>query len=114
LKGNFISSDTKLETFTLVFSGKPLKEVKEKIVWIKIGRSKSVSKISITDFVEVLLSKQIISKPHQIKKNNEIEILNTLFSSKEGNLKFNNANFVTPTVKSQYREELEAVINSIL
>lgn len=114
LRGNFISSDTSLEIFTFAFSGRPLKDVREKIEWLKYGKNKSVNKKSITDFLEILSSKEIISKPHHIKKNNEVEILNNLFSSKEGNLRFYNSNFVTPTIKSEYREELVSLVNSIL
>jgi len=113
LKDNFISSETSLSAFKFLFSGKPLNNVKKKIEWLKVAKNGIVNKKSITDFIGVLFDKEIISKPTTMSKNTEIKIFDTLFSSKNSNLKFSTSNFVTPIKKSQHRSELETIINSI-
>ena len=114
LRGNFISSDTTLETFTIAFSDRPLKEVKEKIEWLKISINKQPNKKAISDLIFTLLSKKVISKTKNIKTVDEIQILNTLFSFKNKALNFSNSNLVNDKNKSAYRKEFEKIIDSIL
>ena len=115
LKVDFISSETSLDVFKFLFSGKVLKSVDKKIEWQMIAKNGNTNKRSITDFIDVLDLLKIISKSNNIKKVDEIKILNTLFSSIiEANLIFTTSNFITPKEKSQTRGELESIINSIL
>jgi hypothetical protein len=114
LMDNFISSETTFETFKFLFSGRPINEAKEKIVWLKISRNKYPNKKSITDFIDVLIEKNIISIPNPIQKSEKILILNTLFSSKDRELKFTNSNFTTSGKTSEFRWELERLINTLL
>lgn len=114
LKGNFISTETSFEAFEFLFSGQTLKVTNKKIEWLKYGQNKAPNKKSITDFIDILNSKKIISKPDKMKKIDEVKILNSLFSSQNKSLNFTNSNFVTPRSKSTYNAELERLISSIL
>lgn len=114
LKDDFINSDTSFETFSFLFSGKPLKEAKAKIDWLKMAKNKQPNKKSITDFIDILTSKSVIEKMKGLKKNDEIIILNTLFSSNKKELKFSNSNFTYTGKTSEFRLDLENLINSIL
>lgn len=114
LRGNFISTDTTLQTFTFVFSGRPLTEAKAKIEWLKCGKNKFPNKKSITDLIDILCSENIISKNENIRKVDEIVILNTLFRSKDGEMDFKNSNFTSTGKTSEFRMDLENIINSIL
>lgn len=114
LQGNFISADTTLETFIFVFSGRPLKEIKEKIEWLKYSKNRLPNKKSITDLIDILLSKKIIIKDENLKKADELKILNTVFYSKDGEMIFTNSNFTSTGKTSELRMDLEKIIDSIL
>ncbi|HCM33384.1 hypothetical protein [Chryseobacterium sp.] len=114
LVDNFISSKTTFETFKFLFSGRLLNEAKEKIIWLKTSKNKHPNKKSITDFIDVLVEKYIISTPYPIQKFEKIQILNTLFSSKDKELKFTNSNFTTSGKTSEFRVDLEKIANTLL
>ncbi len=113
LKDDFINPDTSFETFSFLFSEKPLKEAKTKIDWLKVAKNKQPNKKSITDLIDILASKSVIEKMEGLRKKDEITILNTLFSSNKKELKFSNSNFTSTENTSEYRMDLEDIINSI-
>ncbi len=114
LRGDFISVNTTLDSFTFAFSGRPLQEVREKIQWVKYSKNRFPNKKSITDLIDILLSKNIIIKDANLKKVDELKILNTLFCSKDGEMIFTNSNFTSTGKTSEFRMDLEKIINSIL
>lgn len=114
LINNFIDKSTSLEVFKKAFSNIELGEITEKTVWIKISKSKSPNMISISEFINFLIDKKVISTSNFKKQKDLLIILNTLFSSKNNSLKFNNGNLATKDKYSEWNKELEQIVNSIL
>lgn len=110
LKGIYISEETEYSSFESLLRGNEL--TSQKIIWLKRGRNRELNKKSITDLVDILLSKSIIQFDGNL--NDKLHLLNNYFRYAEGDIKFTNSNFTKPRNHSEFRTDLERIIESIL
>lgn len=108
IEEKFISPKTSLETFTAAFSNENPLGVNKKILWLKMGLNKMPNKKSISDLIDILIEKKLIEKPNVLTK-----VLSNTFCTLEGNTKFTHSNLAKEGSYSEYRKDLEKIVENL-